>query len=393
MKEYAPVNLDIYEFFPIYAKKAKDHGVAIADIWLSDLIDEIKGVAHIKQGQVFLVDIEPQGWYNWLSPFHRINEAEDPQLKGYYNLKKNDSNYYKYLNGFLKTAAKKNYLFIPIFYASNYSEKMFLHNVNEVYGYLHEKGWKYQRKNVKKDMRLWKRAYGNKVLWGKPTNEIPHGGDWSKGVQVAWWFEKLYSYISGKVPLNRLIMDTSHSDFNKVCDRSVLTAAGKLMSYKSWLDIPASARPALEIVNGKQAIFPTKDYPRKGWPEAPHGVNLWMLQRPSEKHDTLWDAYQSPSWRQHSLSGDANSEGSGYQIPGTPFKELSADELYEYYYFIFKYRADNPNSAKFLMGLFPMHIFIREDTGYVHADLDRLDFEWLRQPHKAWVDAGKPKMF
>lgn len=389
MADWCPIFLDIYDFFVVFAKKRRDESEAAAVLWLKEKLIEIRQQAHIRQGQFFTYSIERKGKYNWLSPYEKLDGL-------LWDLSSGDNFFYSSIGKFFRYSNDVNYKFCPIYISRSYQEWPYNNNINGVNGYLDPKAWKYIRRYVRKTTRRYTKQYGDRSLWVKISNELGHGGNRKRGVKITWWHEAVYDLIAKfGIKNNRFITDVSHSDFTKLAEKNVLLVDNQLMKLATWEALP-EPKPAIAIVDGKQAIFGRDEFDRKAVPED-HNVNPVTLAAPVEPgaSQTLWENIQSPSWRRRYLSGDGNNGwGTGYQIPGTSFCEPTKQELYDYYKFIFDYKAANPQSTRIVMGLFPMHVIVKDPaTGYYYTDIDRLDLEWCKQPYLAWVDAGRPKMF
>ena len=378
-KQYAPANLDIYDFFLIYAKKRRNQGTRKANTWLRKKLHWIMEETSLNRGEFALYVHEKGSWYNWLSPYTLRN--------GVYDLSTPSRKWKKYLAGFLKQSALVGYKFIPILnFREQYGGRPFHNNLNGVKGYLDRKGWKYQAKTFKFVARKLGRFYDDPEV--KLSNEFSHAGSKEAGVEYCLWHEFMWDCIKGHVGLNRVICDDSGSDFMKLQGQHVLLKAPlpdrrRLLMKKEYDALP-DPKPEYykwfgrDEFAGREAFLEWHVMPAKLDQDVEAGANR-----------TYWDVACSPSYHNIIFSGDGNNKGSGYQIPGTNFVEPSDEELYGFGLRLYQHCEAHPKKH-FIPTAFPFHIIYEAKPGWYTTDIDLLDTAWAENLHRAWVDAGRP---
>jgi len=331
-RTFLPASLELYACFLDWMRKGN------TEFW-EDTFQQIHEELKIERVTYFPYAVENKGLYNRFAPWQKKGNLWD--------LRKDNEKFWEKLEEFSTLAKKKGIFLVPMAF-SKYQEAPFLKNTNNVHGLWDEKAKVFQRRYL---IRLAKLA-----KWFRLSNEVQHYNH-KHGFEIAYRHEYWYQCIKDWVRLNNVINDTTYSDF----------VTGALCEEHT----------AFGITLGKD------EYDRKCWVEL-HGMCLPKLHAPVElgADRTLWQVITGCGWRKFVLSTDGTDTGSGYNIPGTEFRNLSKEELKKFCLFI--WNPKNNKGRKITIAELPMEIFFWNKNNVLEEDFSRLDFSRLKAISEAY---------
>jgi hypothetical protein len=367
-----------YAVMKTQAKKPFNTGVnrLVNETYYRDFFRQLREQNKIYQIQCFPVAQEPGGFFNNITPWRKFDKQwvlKKPYQKFYFPL----------FRRFNVIANLQGMRIAWVLMPGRYIEPIFANNREGIHSAWEPKARQYIRPYIQQMKNILNAVYGSNKLYSKLSNEVPYASH-ADGIMKNHQHTFLYDCIKSLIPINRIISDVSHSDFNQLVETEYYctikingSTQNKILTKEQYLEAKADGS-LIELIDtlGRDDLDRKNIIEWHGW--HPDKFDAYVEGESGNK----WiDIIKGSNHRNFLLSTDGTTKGSGQEYIGGTYRNLDKTEMEE----LFDKALDAGKKHKRFIAVadLPKEVFKKTD-GRIIEDETLFDFERLSGLNEVW---------